>query len=156
MQLIKKWMLQECIIMFSLSSEAFLVCSVHAFNSCCNEQYPKPHPDLELCTAAFFGDIETRQPSQYQDLTKVYHQVAVAGLQFLALVLTHLAHIDVAMPAPQPAPQSAPAVKGSLDSDPLKPAASATGRTAHHSIACVAVTTVTVVPCIWRFAGISR
>jgi len=148
MQLIKKWMLQLC-IMFSLSSTATPVCSVHAINNCCNEQYSKPHPDPELCAAAFFGDMEKRQPSQ--DLTGVYHQVAVAGLQFLALALTYLARTDVAMPAPQPAPP----VKGSLDSHAPQPATSATGRAAHHATACVAVTTVTVLPCILRFAGIS-
>jgi len=147
MQLIQKWTLQLC-IMFSLASAAISVCSVHAINHCCYEQYPKPHPDPELCAAAFFGVVETRQPNQ--DLTGVYHHVAVAGLQFLALTLTYLARIDVAMPAPQPAP----AVKGSLDSDAPEPATSATGKTAHHATACVAVATVTVLPCILRFACI--
>ena len=117
---------------------------VHAINNCCNEQYPKPHPDLELCATAFFGDIEKRQPNH--DLTMVYHQVAVAGLQFLALTLTYLARIDVAMPAPQPAPP----VKGSLNSHAPEPATSTPGRTADHSTACMAVTTVTVLPCILR------
>ncbi|KAL0047908.1 hypothetical protein WJX82_003007 [Trebouxia sp. C0006] len=82
-----------------------------------------PDPDYGLITLytnilPFFGDTEKRQPNH--DLTMVYHQVAVAGLQFLALTLTYLARIDVAMPAPQPAPP----VKGSLNSHAPEPATS--------------------------------
>lgn len=139
--------------MFSLSSTVVPVCSVHAIRNCCNKKYRKPHPDPQLCAAAFFGDIEVRQPSQ--DLTGVYQQVAVAGLQFLALALTYLARTDVAMPAPQPAPQPACAVKGSLDSDAPEPATCAIGKTALHAAACVPVTTVAVLPCIFKFAGSS-
>jgi len=43
------------------------------------------------------------------------------------------------------AAQPAPALKGSVNSDAPQPAGSATGRTA---IAFVAVTTITVLPCI--------
>jgi len=35
-----------------------------------------------------------------------------------------------------------------VNSDAPQPAGSATGRTAHHAIAFVAVTTITVLPCI--------